>query len=67
MSLVTRQDTAARNIAQVFQVPVVHDTMSVRNNLAFPLRNHVLNAAYVAARLACRLMQNRIAGRDCAL
>lgn len=29
----------ARNIAQVFQFPVVYDTMTVFENLAFPLRN----------------------------
>ncbi|QFU01440.1 sn-glycerol-3-phosphate import ATP-binding protein UgpC [Halomonas sp. THAF5a] len=29
----------ARNIAQVFQFPVVYDTMTVYDNLAFPLRN----------------------------
>jgi glycerol transport system ATP-binding protein len=29
----------ARNIAQVFQFPVVYDTMTVFDNLAFPLRN----------------------------
>jgi glycerol transport system ATP-binding protein len=28
-----------RNIAQVFQFPVVYDTMTVAQNLAFPLRN----------------------------
>ena len=28
-----------RDIAQVFQFPVVYDTMSVYDNLAFPLRN----------------------------
>jgi glycerol transport system ATP-binding protein len=28
-----------RDIAQVFQFPVVYDTMSVHDNLAFPLRN----------------------------
>ena len=32
----------ARNIAQVFQFPVVYDTMSVYDNLAFPLRNRRL-------------------------
>jgi glycerol transport system ATP-binding protein len=36
---VTNLPTAARNIAQVFQFPVVYDTMSVYDNLAFPLRN----------------------------
>jgi glycerol transport system ATP-binding protein len=28
-----------RNIAQVFQFPVIYDSMSVRGNLEFPLRN----------------------------
>ncbi|MEZ5826155.1 MAG: ABC transporter ATP-binding protein [Geminicoccaceae bacterium] len=36
---VTELETAERNIAQVFQFPVVYDTMSVYDNLAFPLRN----------------------------
>jgi glycerol transport system ATP-binding protein len=30
---------AERNIAQVFQFPVIYDTMTVYDNLAFPLRN----------------------------
>ena len=30
---------AQRNIAQVFQFPVIYDTMTVGENLAFPLRN----------------------------
>ena len=33
----------ARNIAQVFQFPVVYDTMTVFQNLAFPLRNRGLD------------------------
>jgi len=48
---VTHLPTAARNIAQVFQFPVVYDTMSVRENLAFPLRNRRLPAAEVAERV----------------
>nr|WP_316656624.1 ABC transporter ATP-binding protein [uncultured Gellertiella sp.] len=36
---VTNLSTEARNIAQVFQFPVIYDTMSVYDNLAFPLRN----------------------------
>lgn len=36
---VTGLSTQARNIAQVFQFPVVYDTMTVYDNLAFPLRN----------------------------
>jgi len=36
---VTDSPTAQRNIAQVFQFPVIYDTMTVFDNLAFPLRN----------------------------
>jgi len=36
---VTDLPTESRNIAQVFQFPVVYDTMTVRENLAFPLKN----------------------------
>ena len=36
---VTNLSTQERNIAQVFQFPVIYDTMSVYDNLAFPLRN----------------------------
>jgi glycerol transport system ATP-binding protein len=48
---VTEAPTAARNIAQVFQFPVVYDTMTVRDNLAFPLRNRGADAAYIARRV----------------
>lgn len=36
---VTQASPQARNIAQVFQFPVIYDTMTVAENLAFPLRN----------------------------
>ncbi|MFC0242083.1 ABC transporter ATP-binding protein [Rhodopseudomonas telluris] len=36
---VTQLSTRERNIAQVFQFPVIYDTMTVRENLAFPLKN----------------------------
>src|ERR1700709_459957 len=36
---VTRLPTERRNIAQVFQFPVIYDTMTVAENLAFPLKN----------------------------
>ena len=36
---VTQDSPQQRNIAQVFQFPVIYDTMSVAQNLAFPLRN----------------------------
>ena len=48
---VTDASTAARNIAQVFQFPVVYDTMSVYENLAFPLRNRKASADYVDRRV----------------
>jgi glycerol transport system ATP-binding protein len=35
----TRATPQERNIAQVFQFPVIYDTMTVFDNLAFPLRN----------------------------
>ncbi|AWD21825.1 ABC transporter ATP-binding protein [Fuscovulum blasticum] len=48
---VTDAETSERNIAQVFQFPVVYDTMTVRDNLAFPLRNRGMDAAYIKARV----------------
>ena len=36
---VTPLSTQKRNIAQVFQFPVIYDTMTVGQNLAFPLKN----------------------------
>jgi glycerol transport system ATP-binding protein len=36
---VTRKTPQQRNIAQVFQFPVIYDTMTVGENLAFPLKN----------------------------
>ena len=41
-----------RNIAQVFQFPVLYDTMTVAENLAFPLRNRRLPAPVIARRVA---------------
>jgi glycerol transport system ATP-binding protein len=40
-----------RNIAQVFQFPVIYDTMTVYDNLAFPLRNRGVGEAKVAERV----------------
>jgi len=44
---VTALPTEQRNIAQVFQFPVIYDTMTVYDNLAFPLRNRRVPAADV--------------------
>src|SRR5215468_3905052 len=43
----TQRPTEERQIAQVFQFPVVYDTMTVWENLAFPLRNRGLRAAEI--------------------
>jgi glycerol transport system ATP-binding protein len=43
--------TDQRNIAQVFQFPVVYDTMTVYQNLAFPLKNRGVPAAEIDSRV----------------
>ena len=48
---VTRLPTERRNIAQVFQFPVVYDTMTVYENLAFPLRNRGMAQGLVDERV----------------
>ncbi|AXS82271.1 MULTISPECIES: ABC transporter ATP-binding protein [Marinobacter] len=40
-----------RNIAQVFQFPVIYDSMTVFDNLAFPLKNNKVPASKIAARV----------------
>ena len=49
---VTQLPTERRNIAQVFQFPVIYDTMTVAENLAFPLRNRGLARDAIARRVA---------------
>ncbi|MFC6686654.1 ABC transporter ATP-binding protein [Jhaorihella thermophila] len=48
---VTHLPPDRRNIAQVFQFPVIYDTMTVYDNLAFPLRNRGVDEARVDARV----------------
>ncbi len=48
---VTGLPTEQRQIAQVFQFPVVYDTMTVYDNLAFPLRNRGVDEATVDKRV----------------
>ncbi len=48
---VTDLPTEERNIAQLFQFPVVYDSMSVYGNLAFPLRNRRVPRAQVDERV----------------
>jgi len=48
---VTMTRTSERQIAQVFQFPVVYDTMTVYDNLAFPLRNRGVPEDKIRARV----------------
>jgi len=48
---VTEVETTERQIAQVFQFPVVYDTMTVFDNLAFPLRNRGMDEERVKTRV----------------
>jgi glycerol transport system ATP-binding protein len=48
---VTLRSPRERNIAQVFQFPVIYDTMTVFQNLAFPLRNRKVAEPEVRARV----------------
>ncbi len=48
---VTAATPQARNIAQVFQFPVIYDTMTVGENLAFPLRNRGVPQVQVRERV----------------
>jgi glycerol transport system ATP-binding protein len=48
---ITTKSPGDRNIAQVFQFPVVYDTMTVFDNLAFPLRNRHLDEPSVKAKV----------------
>jgi glycerol transport system ATP-binding protein len=48
----TRATPQQRNIAQVFQFPVIYDTMTVAQNLAFPLKNRRVPEAQIKQRVA---------------
>jgi glycerol transport system ATP-binding protein len=48
---ITPLSTQKRNIAQVFQFPVIYDTMTVGQNLAFPLKNRGLPKKEIDARV----------------
>jgi glycerol transport system ATP-binding protein len=47
----TRATPQQRNIAQVFQFPVIYDTMTVAENLAFPLKNRKVPADTIRNRV----------------
>lgn len=49
---ITPLSTQKRNIAQVFQFPVIYDTMTVGQNLAFPLKNRGVAKPEIDRRVA---------------
>lgn len=49
---VTSLPPEERNIAQVFQFPVIYDTMTVAENLAFPLANRGLDKTEITTRVS---------------
>jgi len=49
---ISQASTRERNIAQVFQFPVIYDTMTVGENLAFPLKNRGVPRAEIDKRVA---------------
>ena len=48
---VTQLNPVQRDIAQIFQFPVIYDTMSVYDNLAFPLRNRGLSETEIDSKV----------------
>jgi glycerol transport system ATP-binding protein len=48
---VTKLSPRERNVAQVFQFPVVYETLNVFDNLAFPLRNRSVPENEIKARV----------------
>jgi glycerol transport system ATP-binding protein len=48
---VTTLNPVERDIAQIFQFPVIYDTMSVYDNLAFPLKNRGLSDGEIASKV----------------
>lgn len=49
---VTNETTVDRNIAQVFQFPVIYDTMTIKENLEFPLKNRGASKQYIKKRVS---------------
>ena len=49
--MVSNLNPVERNIAQIFQFPVIYDTMSVYDNLAFPLKNRGLSDSQIVSKV----------------
>ena len=67
---ITSQTPVERNIAQIFQFPVIYDTMTVYENLAFPLKNRGMSDGEIDSRVneiaemleLTRTLNNRASG-----
>jgi len=67
---ITLKTPVERNIAQIFQFPVIYDTMTVYENLAFPLKNRGMSDSEIDTRVKeiavmlelTETLQNRAAG-----
>ena len=60
---VTLLSPQERNIAQVFQFPVIYDTMTVAENIAFPLRNRGIDKGEIKRRVNDMLETLDLAGK----
>ena len=60
---VTGRTPQQRNIAQVFQFPVIYDTMTVAENLAFPLKNRGVPAERIRQRVGRIAEMLELSGR----
>ena len=49
--MVSNLNPVERNIAQIFQFPVIYDTMTVYDNLAFPLKNRKIEEDKIKAKV----------------
>ena len=67
---ITSLSPVERNIAQIFQFPVIYDTMTVYDNLAFPLKNRGMSVGEIDSRVKeiaamlelTRTLKNRASG-----
>ena len=59
----TRASPQERNIAQVFQFPVIYDTMTVAENLAFPLRNRKMAESQIRERVGTIAQMLELSGQ----
>ena len=60
----TSLNPVERDIAQIFQFPVIYDTMTVYDNLAFPLKNRGLSENEIDSKVRDCLLYTSPSPRD---